>query len=127
MADSRTRVLLLLAITFVAGVAAGFVAHQQLTDSATAEQGVAAGTQRGTTIERFADELGLTAEQRAEIAPIVAETRLEMSALFEPVRPAYDAVVDSARSRIEAILTDEQVAQYRVLLKRHYGDRQSTD
>ena len=131
MTDSRTRVSLLLAITFVAGVAAGFVAHQQLTDSPTVERGVAsgrsAGGQRGTTIERFADELGLTDEQRAEIAPIVAETRREMSALFEPVRPVYDAVVDSARARIEAILTDEQVEQYRILLEREYGDGEATD
>ena len=131
MTDSRARVSLLLAITFFAGMAVGFVTHQQLSGpEAVAEHGASVDNneeQRGTTIERFADELGLTAEQRAEIAPIVAETRQEMSALFAPVRPAYDEVVNSARARIEAILTDEQVEEYRVLLEREYGSEEMTD
>ena len=131
MTGSRARVSLLLAITFLAGLAAGVVVNQRLAAPEVAAEAQApgdeSGSRRGTTIERFADELGLTEEQRAEIAPIVAETRREMSALFEPVRPAYQEVVDSARARCEATLTEEQVAEYRVLLDREYGSREAAD
>ena len=131
MTSSKARVALLLAITFFAGLAAGFALQGQMAGPGVAAGAEAAGGgnegQRGTTIERFADELGLTADQRTEIAPIVAEVRREMSALFEPVRPAYDEVVNSARARIEAILTDEQVEEYRVLLEREYGSGEMTD
>ena len=128
--SSRTRVALLLAITFVAGMAAGVAADRQLRpepDDETSKQVREDDRKdrRGgrTTIERFADELGLTEEQRARIDPILEDAREGMSELFEPVRPAYRALVDSTRARIEAVLTPEQVTQYRSLLEREYGDR----
>lgn len=122
---SRGRVLLLLGIVFLAGMAAGVALDRQFrapSGERPAKQ-VDDGPRtdrrdRGTTIERFADELGLTEEQRAQIAPILAETRQRMDELFEDVRPTYRSVVDSARSRIEAILTPEQVTEYRRLLER---------
>lgn len=125
---SRTRAAMLLGITFLAGVAAGVAIDRQFRDPAPVEppKQVTQDNRRdrgdrGTTIERFADELGLTEEQRAEIDPIIDETRDRMDDIFAPVRPAYRAVVDSARSRIEAILTPEQVTEYRRLLDRDYG------
>jgi Spy/CpxP family protein refolding chaperone len=128
VSGSRTRVALLLALTFVAGIAAGVAADRQL-GGARAEAPKQADEDHrrdrrggGTTIERFADELGLTDEQRARIDPILEETRERMSELFEPVRPAYRELVDSTRARIEAVLTPEQVADYRELLERDYGD-----
>ena len=124
MATSRARVSLLLAITFLAGLAAGFAADRQ-----QARPVIAVGTstdasdspRRGTTIERFADDLGLTESQRDEIAPVLEDTRRRMSELFEPVRPAYRELVGSARMRIEEVLTPEQVTEYRRLLEREYG------
>lgn len=125
MSTSRARVSLLLSITFLAGMAAGVAADRQLTSPAIAEvTGAAAnrGPDRtGTTIERFADELGLTESQRAAIAPVLEETKQGMSELFKPVRPAYGELIDAARSRIETILTPEQVVEYRRLLEREYG------
>lgn len=138
-AGSRARVALLLTLTFVAGMAAG-VATDRLfgfgadrpAESDRAERAEDPKQARddhrrdrrggGTTIERFADELGLTEEQRARIDPILEDTRERMSELFEPVRPAYRDLVDTARTQIEAILTPEQVIQYRQLLDRDYGD-----
>ncbi len=127
---SRTRVALLLAITFLAGMAAGVAADRQLRSDVSEDASKQAREdhrrdRRGgrTTIERFADELGLTEEQRARIDPILEDAREGMSELFEPVRPAYRALVDSTRARIEAVLTPEQVTQYRSLLEREYGDR----
>jgi Spy/CpxP family protein refolding chaperone len=135
--SSRTRVALLLAITFVAGLAAGVAADRQI----LAERGTDGAKQgqedhrrdrrvRGSTIERFADELGLTGEQRAQIDPILEDTRERMDELFEPVRPQYRDLVDSTRARIESVLTPEQVTEYRRLLEREYGndhDRSESD
>lgn len=126
MSTSRARVSLLLAVTFLAGMAAGVAADRQLARPSTTEATTHATGSRtrgrsGTTIERFADELGLTDSQRAGIAPVLEDTRQEMSDLFKPIRPAYAVLVDSARTRIEAILTPEQVVEYRLLLEREYG------
>lgn len=134
MSGSRTRVALLLLLTFVAGMAAGVAADRQF-GSPPAEATKQADEDdrrdrrgRGTTIERFADELGLTSEQRARIDPILEDMRERMSDLFEPVRPAYRDLVDSTRARIEAVLTPEQVAAYRELLERRYGrDREGRE
>ena len=72
---------------------------------------------RETTIERFADELGLTVDQREQIAPVLEDTRTRMSEVFDQVRPEYRRVVDSARARIESVLTPGQVEMYRRLLE----------
>jgi Spy/CpxP family protein refolding chaperone len=130
-------VALLLAITFMAGMAAGVAADRQLRVNAEAEaaeaptgDSVAVSHEngdrprgRGATIERFADDLGLTEDQRAEIAPIIEDARRQMSELFGSVRPAYGEIVDSAKARIEVILTPEQVTEYRRLLESEYGGR----
>jgi len=127
--SSGARVSLLLAITFIAGMAAGVAADRQLTLPASA--GATNTTEnrvserRVSTIERFADELGLTDSQRAEIAPVLEETRQRMSELFEPVRPAYGELIDAARSKIEMVLTADQVEEYRRLLEREYGSDES--
>lgn len=133
-ASSRTRVTLLLAITFIAGLAAGVAVDRQLLSQRGHEASKQAQEDhrrdrgvRGSTIERFADELGLTEEQRSEIDPILEETRERMSELFEPVRPMYRDLVDSTRARIEAVLTPDQVAEYRRLLEREYGDDHDRD
>ena len=134
MSGSRTRVALLLLLTFVAGIAAGVAADRQFAAppaeaSKQADEDHRRDRRGGdTTIERFADDLGLTDEQRARIDPILEEMREQMSDLFEPVRPAYRDLVDSTRARIEAILTPEQVADYRELLERRYGrDREGRE
>ncbi len=120
MAHSRARVTSLLLLTFAAGAAAGIAVDRHLLDGGRepALRGQS-GSRGETTIERFADDLGLTAEQRARIQPILEDTRKRMTEVFDEVRPAYRELVDSARARIEAVLTPEQVASYRELLERH--------
>lgn len=116
MTHSGTRVALLLALTFAAGAAAGVAVDRYVVERARSPDPQHPEGPRSTTIERFADELGLTEEQRARIKPIVAETRGQMASVFDRVRPEYEAVVDSARSRIEAVLEPDQVSRYRELL-----------
>lgn len=116
----RGRVALLLAATFAAGAAAGVAVDRQVRHpaEAAAERRDDGERERGYTIERFADDLGLTPGQRAAIAPILEDTRSRMRELSHRVRPEYRQIVDSARARIEAVLTPEQVAAYRELLER---------
>jgi Spy/CpxP family protein refolding chaperone len=122
------RVALLLLVTLAAGAAGGIAIDRWLVTAQTSQErphGESRGRSGGreTTIEKFADELGLTAEQRSLIAPILVDTRARMSEVFDRVRPEYEVVVDSARARIEEILTPEQVRMYRQLLQDQSGDR----
>jgi Spy/CpxP family protein refolding chaperone len=112
------RVALLLLVTLAAGAAGGVAIDRRFDAPAQTEHGTRGSEGRGeTTIERFADELGLTEEQRQQIAPVLEDTRTRMSEVFDKVRPEYRRVVDSARAQIEALLTPDQVTMYRSLLE----------
>ncbi len=125
MNSSRARAVLLLALTFAAGAAAGVAGDrlQLFPDSARATERDGRdrrgdeGRPRQTTIERFADDLGLTAAQRVEIEEVLDEYRASAKALQTSVRPQYRALLDSARTRIESVLTGDQVIEYRALLE----------
>jgi Spy/CpxP family protein refolding chaperone len=122
------RVALLLLATLAAGAAGGIALDRKLGASQSTAQSTDRGTRgRETTIERFADELGLTEDQRARIAPILVDTRARMSEVFDKVRPEYELVVDSARARIEAVLTPDQVRMYRQLLDEQRGGRDESE
>ncbi len=117
MRASRGRAAVLLGLMFAAGLAVG-LAGERYALHMTQDAGDRSHRREGrSTIERFADELGVTPEQQAEIDPILAETRERMSAVFDQVRPEWEAVVDSARAHIEAVLTSDQVERYRALLE----------
>ena len=141
MARSRGRVVLLLLLTFAAGTAAGIAADRLRWIPGEATAGEAPpedaepreaerdrdrddrGRGKGnTTIERFADELGLTPQQRSEIEEILEDHRSRVKQMWAEIRPRYRALMDTARTRIEAVLTPEQVEQYRALLERRYGN-----
>lgn len=117
MRASRGRAAVLLGLMFAAGLTVG-LAGERYALHRTQEAGDRSTRREGrSTIERFADELGVTPEQQAEIDPILVETRERMSAVFDKVRPEWEAVVDSARAHIEAVLTSDQVERYRALLE----------
>ena len=112
------RVALLLLVTLAAGAAGGIAIDRRLDAGLEPKAETTERQGRGeTTIERFADELGLTPEQREQIAPVLEDTRTRMSEVFDQVRPEYRRVVDSARARIESVLTPGQVDMYRRLLE----------
>jgi hypothetical protein len=112
------RVALLLLVTLAAGAAGGIAVDRRLDAGPEPKAETTERQGRGeTTIERFADELGLTPEQREQIAPVLEDTRTRMSEVFDQVRPEYRRVVDSARARIESVLTPGQVEMYRRLLE----------
>lgn len=117
--------MLLLGLTFVAGTAAGVAAERLdlLAGRATAGEATrpseneAGRRGRQTTIERFADELGLTSPQRTRIEEILAQYRTSVKGLWGEWRPRYRSLIDSVRTQIEGVLTPEQVTQYRALLE----------
>lgn len=113
---SRGRAAVLLLLMFAAGLAVG-LAGERYALHREAEESSRRGREGRTTIERFADDLGITPEQQARIDPILVETRERMSAVYDRVRPEWEAVVDSARARIEAVLSPDQVEKYRALLE----------
>ena len=140
MTSSSLRAVLVLILTFAAGAAAGVAADRLWLDPG---DGLASSTEtpadstlregdsedddgRGdrprTTIERFADELGLTQEQRGRIEEILSRHREEMHEMWSEIRPRFRRMVDSARADIEAVLSQEQVEQYRRLLRREHEE-----
>lgn len=135
MTGSRTRVALLLFLTFAAGAAAGVAADRLslVPGTARAEQPAAEAEpdedreRRQTTIERFADELELTAEQRRRIEAVLEEFRTDLKTMRAEFHPRWHALIDSTRTRIEAVLTPEQVVEYRALLEAQRDDRRRDD
>ncbi|MDT8436892.1 MAG: hypothetical protein RRA92_09065 [Gemmatimonadota bacterium] len=121
-AAPRGRVALLLFATLLAGAALGVAVDRRIVSADAPAHAEVERDRRDrderAVIERFADELALTPEQRSAIAPILKDTRTRMREAFDRVRPEYRAIVDSARARIEAVLTPDQVQQYREYLKR---------
>lgn len=124
---SRGRAAVLLVLMFAAGLAVGLAAERYALHRGSDAEPRESERRGRSTIERFADDLGITEEQQALIDPILVETRERLSAVSDRVRPEWEAVVDSARARIEAVLTPEQVERYRALLEdqeaRRGGDR----
>ncbi len=128
--------MLLLVLTFAAGTAAGVAADRfhLLPGTARAEEPTApeegerreGRRERQTTIERFADELSLTTEQRVEIDGILDHYRASLKFLWSEVRPRYRTLIDSVRTQIEAVLTPEQVMDYRALLEERSSRREGS-
>jgi len=126
----------LLVLVFIAGAAVGIAGDRldlipkpvEATETAGPDTGHGgpppnpAGAGDQTTIERFADDLGLTSGQRSEIEALLDRYRASSRELWQAVRPQYRALMDSVRSEIEEVLTPDQVEQYRALLRERYGD-----
>lgn len=125
MGGSRIRVGIVLGLTFAAGLAGGVALDRRVLDRPQASER-RSDRDRGPVIERFASDLGLTQDQRSRIETILDHYRARMKAIWQDVHPRYSAIVDSARTEIEAVLTPDQVEQYRTLLHEEYrrrGDR----
>jgi len=122
---SRGRAAVLLLLMFASGLAVGLAAERYALHRGIVHDVSSPARQGRSTIERFADELGITPEQQARIDPILVETREQMSAVFDRVRPEWEAVVDSARARIESVLTPDQAQRYGALLEEQKREREA--
>ena len=122
---SRGRAAVLLLLMFAAGLTVGLAGERYALHRGIEEAASESTRQGRSTIERFADDLGITPEQQAQIDPILVETREQMSAVFDQVRPEWEAVVDSARARIESVLTPDQAERYGALLEQQEREREA--
>lgn len=127
MNGSRTKASLMLALVFVAGAAVGVTGDRlDLIPRADATEANhdsdAERAKNQTIIEQFADELGLSSEQRSEIDELLDYFGESLKALREGVRPQYRALMDSVKAEIEAVLDEEQRAQYRARIEERYGN-----
>ena len=96
-------------------------------------QGRGRGPNNQARLARLAERLDLSDEQRAEIRPIVNDNAKELRALRErirspegdrmAVRAEIDAIRDRFSERIEAELTDAQIAEYRKLKQERRAER----
>jgi len=72
------------------------------------------------------DKVGLSAVQKANVDSLVVFHRHRMSQLDKEFQPRYWAVISDLREEIKQVLTDDQRAQYDVLLaerdERRRGD-----
>jgi Spy/CpxP family protein refolding chaperone len=125
MTARRSRAALLLGLMFAAGLAVGLAGERYALHRTGSVERALDESEGRTTIERFSEQLGVTPEQRARIDPILVETRERMAELYDRHRPEWRVLIDSARSRIEAVLTPEQVEEYRALLEEQEGRRHS--
>lgn len=106
-------------------VAASFLAAPVWAGEAGKEPGRGRGANTQAQLARLTERLDLSAQQQAEIRPILKDTAKEIHALRErirspegdrmAVRAEMDAIHDRFSERIEAELTDEQIAEYREL------------
>ena len=114
------RGIAILALTLVAGVAAGFAMDRAVLrpedgsppPRAGERDGDRGGPGRGRYESMLYDQLELTAEQRAQIDSAIERGRRETDAYWARVEPEMRSIVDSTRSRIRAVLTAEQRARY---------------
>ena len=136
---SRARVVMLLALTFSAGLAIGIGGSRLLAEesreSPANERAVSvrdgdrsrdrSRIEPRFAIERHADELELTEAQRAQIEVILADVRAEMDTIMSEIRPRFREVYRSARADIESLLTPDQAHRYGEILdarRRESGD-----
>lgn len=108
----------ILALTLIAGVAAGFAMDRAVLrpDRSAAPQqsgGRDGGGRRNNRYESMLYErLNLTPAQRARIDSVLERGRRETDAYWDRVEPQLRAIVDSMRADIRATLTEEQRAKY---------------
>lgn len=110
----------ILALTLVAGVAAGFAMERAVlrseADAAAPRGGERGGDRGGPSRGRYEsvlyDQLALTPAQRAQIDSAIERGRRETDAYWARVEPEMRSIVDSTRARIRAVLTAEQQARY---------------
>ena len=108
---SRTRLVtaVMLAVVFASGVLLGVAGDGNL---------FAAERQGGK--QRMYEQVGPTADQMVFIDSIVKDHRASMRALHQEFRlaydPLYDAVIQDTRRGIKDVFSEEQAAEYQVLL-----------
>lgn len=108
----RWKSILLLAIVFIAGVAAGSVGTRMAARRAV-QQAAAHPERAQFAVERsLSRRLRLDAEQRAQLHAVLTDTRGQLAALHQQLQPQVTAVLRQTDQKISALLTSEQRVRY---------------
>ena len=125
---STTWAVVLLAATFVAGIAVGAGGRALWVRRASA-----AAPERGRGIDHLMGELNhelrLTREQSDSVRAVLQRHWTRMSAVWETVRPRFDSMRAQMDSDVSRFLTPEQQTKYRdhVTRYRHQRDQEKGD
>jgi hypothetical protein len=103
---------LLIALVFLAGVAAGVVGTR-----IAIRHWMNSAIQRPEKVQLLLERnlrwrLHLDARQRAEVHRILTDARVQLRDLREEYRPQFVAIVTNTEAQISAILTPEQEARF---------------
>ena len=113
-----------LVFLFVSGIVVGLAWDETASANQTAEVREDAGSRReGGRRRLIVDNVGLSAVQKANVDSLVVFHRHRMSQLDKEFQPRYRAVIADLREEIKQVLTDDQRAQYDVLLAERDAER----
>jgi hypothetical protein len=125
MMETRAKVRLAFAVTFLLGVLAG--ALGLFAYARWGEMPQPSGWTRGFDRDRYVRQLreavGLRPDQMRELDVILDEARDEFLAVRRRLRPEFDALRQRARQRIRGILTGEQHQRFEEFIGRWDEER----
>lgn len=114
------KLILLLALVFSAGVAAGVVGTRAMVRRVV-QQAVAHPERVQTFVERsLARRLRLDGGQRAKLHDILSDTHGQLKVLRREYGPQFVLIVSNASEQITAILTPEQQARFEQLKQKNH-------
>jgi len=115
-----------LTLLFGSGIVVGIVVDLAWDQTASASVPEVASTEEPTAEperKRIVDGVGLSVSQDAAVDSLVTYHVSRMRDLDAEFRPRYRAVIEDLREDVKVILTDEQRAEYNVLLDEHDAKR----
>ena len=116
---TAVRGTLLLVAVFVAGVSGGILYERQQSHR---HETVSADPH--TLLHGLATELELTPAQQEAIDQILARHQKDVESTWSEMRPRVHAALDAAEQEIVSVLTPEQAAKFRQLVRMHHPSGQ---
>jgi Spy/CpxP family protein refolding chaperone len=117
----RAKALMLLAVTFLAGAAAGGAGARLISPSGPIMPPFMGGPPRSAADDPRFIGLGLTPAQTRHIDSVLAKGRPRVEAIMEESMPKLRSVLDSIRTEIRTVLTPEQRDRFEKTVARFRG------
>lgn len=124
------KIALYFTLVFVAGAGVGALGTYQYTSTHQHPHGggpSGAESARKQAIDELTKRLKLTPEQVSKLDPIFDQTRKEFGEFRERHRDETKAIYERQTARIEAMLTPEQVPEFRKLHEERQREREKAE